>query len=204
LDDRDANVAWVTVGPPDRSEIALRSALAPETIIVVGNISDVAVARDKDSVSQWEAARIWAGSTAQRDGKPEPAPVESALPIIERGLRAPGSRLHLASVGAKAAGFAVVVPRDDGLEILYLGVDPTAWGAGVAGRLLSDVTDYAVETGRAEVDLWVYDDNTRAVNVYRRHGWLDTDEVRVHATSGRTERRFVKNVAEQVGEPGDG
>jgi ribosomal protein S18 acetylase RimI-like enzyme len=168
------------------------------------DISAVEVARDKGPLSQWEAARIWAASTAQRDGKPEPAPVDSALPIIERGLRDPGSTLHLASIDSKAAGFAVVVPREDGLEILYLGVDPTTWGAGVAGRLLRDVTDYAVETARVEVDLWVYDDNTRAVDVYRRHGWLETDEVRIHATSGRRERRFVKNTAEQVGEPEHG
>lgn len=168
------------------------------------NISDVAVARDEGSASRWAAARIWAASTAQRDGKPEPPPVESALPIIERGLRAPGSTLHLASLGPKAAGFAVVVPREDGLEILYLGVDPNAWGAGVAGRLLCDVTDCAVEKARAEVDLWVYDDNTRAVNVYRRHGWLETDGVRVHATSGRREQRFVKKMVEQVGEPENG
>ena len=163
------------------------------------NISGVEVVRDKGSAAQWEAARIWAASTARRDGKSEPAPVEPALPIIERGLGTPGSTLHLASSGADAAGFAVVVPRDDGLEILYLGVDPSAWGAGVAGRLLRDVTDHAVETARTEVDLWVYDDNKRAVDVYRRHGWLDTDEVRIHARSGRREQRFVKNTAEQVG-----
>ncbi len=186
------------------AEFVLQQARPLAIIIVVVHISNAAVARDKSSVSQWEAARIWAASTAQRNGEPEPASVESALPIIERGLRAPGSTLHLAAVGTKASGFAVVVPRDDGLEILYLGVDPDAWGAGVAGWLLRDVTDYAVESARTDVDLWVYDDNVRAVNVYRRYGWLETDEVRIHATSGRRERRFVKNMAEQVGEPEDG
>ena len=182
----------------DQSEVVLQHARPPGTIGDVVDISDVDVARDNGPLSQWEAARIWATSTARRDDKPEPAPVESALPIIERGLRTPGSTLHLASRGAEAAGFAVVVPRDDGLEILYLGVDPSAWGAGVAGRLLRDVTDHAVETARTRVDLWVYDDNKRAVDVYRRHGWLETDEARFHATSGRREQRFVKNVAEQA------
>ena len=183
-----------------QGEIVLQHARPPGTIGDMADISDVDVARDNGPLSQWEAARIWAASTARRDGKPEAAPVESALPIIERGLGTPGSTLHLASRGAEAAGFAVVVPRDEGFEILYLGVDPSAWGAGVAGRLLRDVTDHAVETARTEVDLWVYDDNTRAVDVYRRHGWLETDEVRIHVTSGRREQRFVKNVAQQVDE----
>ncbi|MCK9824455.1 isochorismatase family protein [Nocardioides cavernae] len=191
---------WMSVESPTGARIALQHARPPATISVVADDSDVEVARDKGPLSQWEAARIWAASTARRDDKPEPAPVESALPIIERGLRAPGSTLHLALRGSDAVGFAVVVPSEDGLEILYLGVDPNAWGAGVAGHLLCDVTDHAVETARKAVDLWVYDDNTRAVEVYRRHGWLETDEVRIHATSGRREQRFVRNVAEHVDE----
>lgn len=164
------------------------------------DINDVGVARDKGPLSQWEAARIWAASTARRDDKPEPAPVESALPIIERGLRAPGSTLHLALLGTEVTGFAVAVPKEDGLEILYLGVDPSVWGAGLAGRLLRDVTDHASETARREVDLWVYDDNTRAMDLYRRHRWLETGEVRSHAKSGRREQRLVKKVSEQVGD----
>jgi GNAT superfamily N-acetyltransferase len=171
-------------------------------MIVVLDMSDVTVVRNQGPSSQREAARIWAAATAHRDGRPAPAPVESALPIIERGLSPIGSTLHLAYVGTRAAGFAVVVAHDRGLEILYLGVDPGSWGAGVARRLLLDVTEYAVETSRSAVDLWVYDDNVRAVDVYRRAGWLATEDVRTHATSGRLERRYIRSTVAQVGEPG--
>ena len=170
------------------------------SMMVVLDPSDVSVARDKGSASRREAARIWAAATAHRDGEPAPAPVELAMPIIERGLGPAGSVLHLAYLGTRAAGFAVVVPHGRSLEILYLGVDPDAWGAGVASRLLLDVTDYAVEAARSEVDLWVYDDNVRAVNVYRRAGWHATNDVRAHATSRRRERRYTSRVAEQAGE----
>lgn len=156
---------------------------------------DVAVVRDRTLPSQWEAARIWAAATAHRDNKPEPAPVEAALPIIERGLEPAGATLHLAHLREQPSGFAVVVPQHGGLEILYLGVHPTAWGNGVAGRLLADVMEYAEESSRSEVELWVYDDNARAVDLYQRAGWSGTDDVRIHARSGRLERRHVRSIA---------
>ena len=154
----------------------------------------VVVVRDRDPSSQWEAARIWAAATAQRDNKSEPAPIEAALPIIERGLRAADATLHLACLHQQLVGFAVVVVQAGGLELLYLGVDPAAWGSGVASRLLLDITDYAAETSRSEIELWVYDDNARAVDVYRRAGWSATGDVRIHPRSGRLERRHVRNL----------
>jgi ribosomal protein S18 acetylase RimI-like enzyme len=156
----------------------------------------VSVTRDQGAFSRGEAARIWAAATAHRDGESEPAPTSSALPIIERGLGHAGATLHLAALRDRAAGFALVVPQDRGLEILYLGVDPQAWGAGVASRLLEDVCEYAKETTRPEVELWVYDDNTRAVDVYTHAGWIDTDEVRIHPTSGRRERRYARSMTD--------
>lgn len=156
----------------------------------------VSVARVQGASSREDAARIWAAATAHRDGKSEPAPTPSALPIIERGLSHAGATLHLASLRERAAGFALVVPQDRGLEILYLGVDPQAWGAGVASRLLADVCEYANETSSPEVELWVYDDNTRAVDVYTRSGWVDTGEMRIHPTSGRRERRYSRSMTD--------
>jgi ribosomal protein S18 acetylase RimI-like enzyme len=156
----------------------------------------VAVVRDHSPSNQCEAARIWAAATAHRDNETEPATVRETLPIIENGLRPVGATLHMAYLRDKAAGFAVVVPQPRGLEIQYLGVDPTAWGSGIAGRLLSDVADYAQEQSQPEVELWVYDDNARAVDVYRRAGWSGTADVRIHPTSGRLERRHVRRIAE--------
>lgn len=162
--------------------------------VIVFDTEGAAVVRDRAPSSQWEAARIWAAATAERDKNPEPASVEAALPIIERGLQPVDATLHLAYLREQPVGFAVVVPQPCGLEILYLGVDPTAWGSGVASQLLSDVAAYAGETSRPELELWVYDDNARAVDVYRRAGWSGTDDVRIHPTSGRLERRHVRRI----------
>jgi ribosomal protein S18 acetylase RimI-like enzyme len=158
----------------------------------VPGTEDVAVVRDRSPDSQWEAARIWAAATAHRDDDPEPAPTEEALPIVRDGLEPAGASLHVARRAGRAVGFAVVVPRGEGLEILYLGVDPADWGGGVAGRLLGDVVSRARESARSTVDLWVYDDNARAVAVYERSGWAGTTDVRTHPRSGRSERRFTR------------
>lgn len=182
----------MTCAPQEPYRIARNAAHGHHVIVL--ETSSVAVVRDRDPSSQWEAARIWAAATAQRDNEPEPAPVEAALPIIETGLRGADATLHLACLRKRAVGFALVVVQHNGLEILYLGVDPGAWGAGIASRLLSDVTDYAAETSRPKVELWVYDDNARAVHVYRRAGWSATDDARIHPTSGRLERRYVWTV----------
>jgi ribosomal protein S18 acetylase RimI-like enzyme len=114
------------------------------------------------------------------------------LPIIERGLEPAGATLHLAYLRKQPSGFAIVVPQHGGLEILYLGVDPTAWGNGIASRLLLDVVQYAEENSHRNVELWVYDDNARAVDLYQRAGWAGTDDVRIHPRSGRLERRHVR------------
>lgn len=151
------------------------------------------VTRAADAAARWEAARIWAAATAHRDARPEPAPTSSALPIIEEGLAHGGASLHLATLREHAVGFALTVPREHNLEILYLGVDPDSWGAGVARGLLEDVTGFANDIGRPAVELWVYDDNTRAVDVYRRAGWSGTDDVRIHPRSGRRERLHIRS-----------
>jgi hypothetical protein len=52
--------------------------------------------------------------------------------------------------------------------------------------------EHAREIGRDTLELWVINDNERAIRVYERSGWLGTDEVQRDA--GRLERRFLKRV----------
>jgi GNAT superfamily N-acetyltransferase len=130
------------------------------------------------------AAEIWARATAARDGRTEPA-VGAALAGVRRRL-AQGGVLDLAFVADRAVGFTVLV----GPELVYLAVDPGSWGAGVGSRLLAHVDEVGEAAGYESLDLWVIDDNSRAVEVYRRAGWLPTADLK--ESGGRTERRLVR------------
>ncbi|PWW59604.1 GNAT family N-acetyltransferase [Actinokineospora spheciospongiae] len=141
-----------------------------------------------------EAAAIWARAKAHRDRDPEPATVEATAPGIRRRLSLDGAKLLLAQRDGRPAGFALVAPRERTLELFYLAVDPDAWGSGVGTRLLRDVEEHAREVGREVLELWVIDDNERAIGVYERAGWVGTDEVERDPASGRLERRFLRRV----------
>lgn len=90
-------------------------------------------------------------------------------------------------------GFTLFAPRERTLEVFYLAVDPGAWGGGVGSHLLLSVEEHARELGRDTLELWVINDNERAIRVYERAGWVGTDEVQRDA--GRLERRFLKRVS---------
>lgn len=143
-----------------------------------------------DAVRQ--AAAIWARAKARRDDE-EPATVEATIPGLERRLGLDGARLLLARRDGDPVGFAVFAPRERSLELFYLGVDPGAWGGGVAGLLLRGVADHARALGLGGLELWVINDNERAIRVYERSGWVGTEELLRDPASGRLERRFVRH-----------
>lgn len=157
----------------------------------VRSLGAVVVLLDDSEPARLAAAGIWARATASRDGDPEPASAQEALPIIDGALLDAGAALHIARRDDAVVGFAIVAPSGDAREIHYLGVDPTAWGAGVGAALLRDIDERAATQRCPRLELWVYDDNERAVAVYERQGWTVTGEARTHARSGRRERRFV-------------
>jgi GNAT superfamily N-acetyltransferase len=133
------------------------------------------------------AAGIWARATAERDGSPS-ASLARCLPGVRRRL-AEGGLLDIAYRGDVAVGFTVLVGR----ELVYLAVDPAAWGGGVAGRLLAHVDEVGIRSGFDSLELWVIAANERAVGVYTRAGWVPTEHVK--ESGGRTERRLVKRFA---------
>lgn len=136
------------------------------------------------------AAGIWARATALRDGLPEAAVAQDKLAGIEAALAGEGSQLILARTRLGAEGLAVLVPRETSMEVLYLAVDPEAWGRGVASALLSFVRLFADEM-MVDLELWVISDNERAVRAYERAGWVGSSDLKVRNASGRVERRFT-------------
>lgn len=152
----------------------------------------VAAAHGADRVK--ECAAIWARAKACRDQDAEPATIEETMPGIWRRLSIDGASLFLARRDGHPVGFLLVGPRARTLEVFYLAVDPDVWGCGVGSRLLLSAEDHAREIGRETLELWVINDNERAIGVYERSGWLGTDEVKRDTSSGRLERRFLRHV----------
>lgn len=143
----------------------------------------VAAAHGADRVK--ESAAIWARAKACRDQDAEPATIEETMPGIWRRLSIDGASLFLARRDGHPVGFLLVAPRARTLEVFYLAVDPDVWGCGVGSLLLLSAEDHAREIGRETLELWVINDNERAIGVYERSGWLGTDEVKRDTSSGR-------------------
>jgi len=74
------------------------------------------------------------------------------------------------------AGIAVGLTNEkiQHVELVSMWVRPDARGAGVGGRLIEAVVDWARGAGFGEVRLWVVDGNTRAERVYERLGFKRT------------------------------
>jgi len=157
-----------------------------------GDLLQVTAENGADGVR--ESAAIWARAKACRDQDPEPATVEDTVPGIRRRLGLEGAGLLLARRDGDPVGFTLFAPRARTLEVFYLAVAPDAWGCGVASRLLLAAEDQARRLGRETLELWVIDDNARAIAVYERAGWVGTEEVQRDPSSGRLERRFLRHL----------
>jgi GNAT superfamily N-acetyltransferase len=144
---------------------------------------------------EYDAAEIWALAKARRDQEPGPPDGQAAVPGIRRRLALPGAELHVVRRDGLAVGFTVFAPRVQSLEVFYLAVHPDHWGAGVARRLLTIVDERARTLERFLLELWVIDDNERAVGVYERAGWVATGALKQEAPDARVERRFVRRLA---------
>jgi ribosomal protein S18 acetylase RimI-like enzyme len=160
--------------------------------------ADIRIGPDDSAEARHAAAGIWAHATAQRDNR-EPASIETTLPGIQHRLTAEAGSLHIARLHGAVVGFVLLVARATVLEVVYLAVAPESWGAGIARRLLTYVDRRARAAGISSLDLWVIDDNTRAVRVYERSGWRSTEDLKVRSSAGRTERRLVRELDSRTG-----
>lgn len=156
----------------------------------------LAVTEDRSESARDIAAGIWAAATARRDGE-DPADTRLARPIIDRALdESPASTMVLARREGRPLGFAVVMSVAPATaEVAYLGVEPRAWGRGVAGGLLTAVAEVLRARHVREAVLWVYADNAGARRAYERAGWAADGRSRRHARSGRPELCYRHTVA---------
>lgn len=92
--------------------------------------------------------------------------------------------------GGRPLAFSIVVSHADVLEVLYLAVDPLAWGMGLARQLLDHLRHQSVRT-QTPMELWVIAENTRAIAAYESAGWIATSEVEIRNSGGRPECRYT-------------
>jgi len=60
--------------------------------------------------------------------------------------------------------------------------------------LLVGAEDHARNISRAALELWVINDNDRALVVYERSGFVDTEQVKSDESSGQIKRPRFKQI----------
>jgi GNAT superfamily N-acetyltransferase len=128
-----------------------------------------------------------------------PAERIESLPIagwrhdVRSGLRSPegDSFTLIAELDGAVAGYCYVAapgrenPPDSRVaELVALYVDPDRWRRGVGRILLQSAGDRARRAGYAELTLWSFEQNARALNFYEALGWERTAERRPHRATG--------------------
>jgi ribosomal protein S18 acetylase RimI-like enzyme len=125
-----------------------------------------------------DAAQIWAEATAARDGQGDVPGLDISRPVIQGVLDRSGRALLMIArtAGDVAGGFAVTELLDGvsttRAQVSYLGVRPGLRGQGIGERLLRELRSQLRATGFTHAELSVYLDNTRAIALYERLGWL--------------------------------
>lgn len=76
--------------------------------------------------------------------------------------------------GSRLLAFALVARRDAARwRLATMGAPPAGRGSGAASRLLDDLVERATAAGVRQLELEVFAQNTRALQLYRRHGFVD-------------------------------
>jgi ribosomal protein S18 acetylase RimI-like enzyme len=76
-----------------------------------------------------------------------------------------------------AVGMVSAMLESDAVELISMWVAPEARGAGVGDALIEAVVQWSVAVGREKISLRVFEDNTHAVALYRRHGFVEAGPV---------------------------
>ena len=143
-----------------------------------------------------QVGAIWARARNRRDGTAPPSATdcEDAASGVRRRLALDGATVLLARRDDDVVGFALFAPNARAIEVFYLAVHPDVWRTGVAHALLREVDGTVRAWGRTSLELWVVDDNARAIGVYERAGYASTEDRVTDPTSGRIERRLVRDL----------
>ena len=92
--------------------------------------------------------------------------------IIEKG-----GQIFFAIVDDETAGtVALINERDDRFELAKMAVSPAFRGRGIGDKLIEACVRYAKRSGKSSIVLLSNTLLTPAINLYRKHGFLETPQ----------------------------
>ncbi|MDT0345450.1 GNAT family N-acetyltransferase [Streptomyces litchfieldiae] len=107
-------------------------------------------------------------------------------------LTMPGAHNVVALLDGRAAGSARGEPGEDGVsELRSVWVGPWARGRGIGERLVAAVENWARESGASALRLAVVPGNAPAIALYRRLGFVATEEPGEWLPDGVTRERVM-------------
>ncbi len=103
------------------------------------------------------------------------------------------ARLRVAVADGVLAGYALTLLRKGSqvARLYSIVVDPARRGSGLGARLLKDAMVQAKDAGRTRLQLEVREDNTAAMALYRREGFVEFGRIEHYYEDGCAARRFV-------------
>lgn len=119
---------------------------------------------------------------------------------IRRLVRSNSAAVIVAVIDRSVRGYAIVLfrARTSGARLYSLAVDPDFRGLG--SRLLDAAETASVRRGCRSMRLEVRDDNTRAVALYMRSGYIRTGERLQYYADGARALCFKKQLTESAGD----
>lgn len=104
------------------------------------------------------------------------------------------ARVWVAELDGEVVGIAVALLRPDSesVELKDLYVVPTAWGTGIARKLMN-ASLASVAGGATDSFLWVGEENRRARRFYEREGW-SSDGASRKSQLGPSEVRYRRRI----------
>jgi GNAT superfamily N-acetyltransferase len=130
-------------------------------------------------------------------------PVERWRHEVGIGLRRPidDAFTYVAEIAGAFAGYSyVAAPSRDsdlGPEVAELGalyIAPDHWRQGVGQALVESTLERLADLAYAEIALWTFAENERAVAFYECFGWRRDGAEKIHARSGEPAVRYRRPV----------
>ncbi|HEV7699122.1 MAG TPA: GNAT family N-acetyltransferase [Pyrinomonadaceae bacterium] len=92
----------------------------------------------------------------------------------ERWVIEPGGEIFMAVADGLAVGTVALIPAADGiLELTKMAVSPAFQGQGIADRLIDACIGFAQDTGTLTIFLESHTKLAPALNLYRKHGFIE-------------------------------
>lgn len=95
---------------------------------------------------------------------------------------------------AEAGMVSATLSPDRAIELISMWVAPFARGQGVGDALVAAVIAWAEEQKAVRISLAVFESNSRAIALYRRHGFVNCDAISASGSGLPVERKMIREL----------